>query len=285
MPTLSLLFDFYFLGVIAGAIYSYLMITASRKAGQRPGLLRTWLQMPLSSWRYEPDPTTAILIHTIAVLVISLLALSAASNNGILSIPLFTPDATIIALVWFIQCGSLLVIGYQLGALLLGFPLIVFRRAPVAIAITEQGMLFGSTFLPWHWFSHFSLASHEGILRLFSAFSPDLPSLILKPPDSIPLKELEDILHDFLPLQPAQAKRAWYQTKSLLVPIMLLACLPVIVITWLVSHLQRELALFGIALFTVTLAYLGGRLLKIFAFGVFSTNTSSPTPTNRLTPH
>ncbi len=213
MITLMPLFIFFTVGAIAGAVYAYRLITTARKAMQTPGSLYAWPAVPLSSWKFEPEASTAILVHTLAILSLGLFALSAAWNGGILSYPFFANDTTMIALVWFVQYGSILVTGYQLGATLITFPLVIFRRKPVPAAITEKGMTFGRNFLPWSWFSRFAIDGGEGILRLYSAFAPDLPSLTLKLPESIPMEELAEAMQKFLPAHPAGG-RAWYQNED-----------------------------------------------------------------------
>jgi len=276
MPTPMLLFILFIAGTTAGAISAYRLIVASRKAGQRSDALCEWSEMPLPTWRYEPYAITAILFHTFAVMALTVAALHAASNPGILNNPLFANDTNMIAMGWFIQCGSIGLIGYQLGPLLIAIPLIILRREPLAYAITEKGMVLGRNLLPWRWFSHLSIDSDGGILRLYSAFSPDLPSLISKPPESVPLVELSNTIHGFLPLYPSKDNRAWYRTKFLLIPTMLLVCLPVVAAGWLAFRLPRELSLFVIALLASILIFLGGKVISLFAFGVLSTRSNSP---------
>ena len=275
MPPLILLFTLSIVGTIAGAIYAYRLIVTARQAGQRSDTLRAWSEMPLPSWRHEPHSTIAILIHTLAALGLGFVALRAASNDGILSSPLFANDAQMIVLVWFIQCGSILMVGFHIGSLLITFPLTVFRREPVALAITEQGVIHGRNTLPWHWFSHFAVDSEAGMLILYSPFSPDLPTLISKPPKSVSLVELGDTMHAFLPSHPSVGRRAWFQQKFYLVPTMILVCLSIIALGWLASSLQRELALFLMALLMVLLIFLGGKVLSLFAFGVLTTRVNS----------
>ena len=270
------LFILFTVGMIAGAVRAYRLVMANRKAGQRDNTLYEWLEKPLPSWKYEYLATTALLIHTLSTLVLGFLALRAASNQGLIDNPLFAHDTTMISLVWFIQYGCILVVSYHLGSVLISFPLIVFRSQSVAIAITDKGISYGMYFMPWDWFSHFSIDRDGGILRLYSAFSLDLPSLTLKLPESISVGELDDTMDGFLPIRLSEGNHAWYRTKLLLIPTMLLACLLVIALGWLASLLSMELSLFVIALLTSLLVFLGGLILNPFAFGVVPTRNNSP---------
>ena len=49
MPPLILLMILFIVGTIAGAIHTYRLIVAARKAGQRSGVLSEWSGMPLPS--------------------------------------------------------------------------------------------------------------------------------------------------------------------------------------------------------------------------------------------
>jgi hypothetical protein len=268
MPTQIFLIILFIVATIAGAIYTSRLVMTSRKPGQRSGVLSEWSGMPLPSWKYESYATTAMLIHIFAVLVLAVAALRTAANPGILNNPLFANDISLIGMVWFIQCGCISLIGYQLGAVLNGILLIGFRKEPVAIAITEKGVLHGKNLLPWSWFSHFTIDNDSGILILYSAFSPDLASLISKLPESVTLVELSNTMHKFLPFHPPEGKRAWYRMQFVLIPAMLLVCFIVVTAGCLVSRLQRELALFLIVLLMSILIFSGGRVITLFAFGV-----------------
>jgi hypothetical protein len=79
-----------------------------------------------------------------------------------------------------------------------------------------------------------------------------------------------------LPVHPSEGKRAWYRTKTLLLPTMLLACLAIVAAGWLATYLSRELALFVLAVLTALLVFLGGMVLHKFAFGVFTAGSSPP---------
>lgn len=268
MPPLTLLYLLFLVGFVFGAVRVHRLIVASRKAAQWPNTLYQWSSIPLPSWRYEPIAVTAILIHALSVLCLGFLALRAASNPGILSIPILASDTTIRVLVWFIQCGSILVVSNQVGSILMTSLMVVFRKELIALAITESGIGFGQYFLPWRWFSHFTVDNEAGLIRKYSVFAPDMPSLTFGMPDQPALVELKELLSRFLPLHPPEVKRAWYHTQRLLIPTMILVCLLIIVLAWLASYLPLELSLFVMTLLTTLLVFAGGVVLNKFAFGV-----------------
>ncbi len=274
MPTPTFLFLLFGLCVLAGGLRTIRLRATSRRTGRTPDALHEWSERPLSSWRYEPYSSAAILVHALAISLLSVAALGTASNPATFNNPLVSNDTTMVLLVWIAEGGSISLVGYLLGSLV-AFPLAALGRTPVAVAITEEGMIHGRTLLPWTWFSHFSIDRNRGILRLYSAFSPDLPSFVSKPTVSASLVELSDTLQEYLPRHPANGSRAWYRTKHLLIPTMILLCLPLVVAGWLASLLPQELALFAIALLTTVLTLLGGRVITLFGFGILRIGVNS----------
>jgi len=274
---MMLLFLLFSVCALAGGLRTFHLLATSRRTGRTSNALHEWSERPLPSWRYEPYSAVAILVHVLAISVLSVAVLGAATKPATFNDPHVANDTTMAVLLWTAEGGSISLVGYLLGSLV-AFPLAALRRASVAFAITEQGMVHGRTLLPWRWFSHFSIDRNGGILRLYSAFSPDLPSFVSKPPISAPLVELGATLKKYLPGHPANGSRAWYRTKHLLIPTMILVCLPLVAAGWLASHLPRELALCAIALSTAVLAVLGGRVLTLFGFGNFRIRVDASRP-------
>jgi hypothetical protein len=267
MPTLTPLLLLFFIFMLVGGIRTFRLLAARRKGSSPAQALLRWSEKPLSSWRYEPYTAAAVLVHTLAICALSLATFSAAGKPATFSAPLFSNDRTMTILTWIAEGGSMALIGYLLGAAL-AFPVFSLRSTPIQMAITARGVVHGRTLLPWHWFSHFSI-DQEGFLRLYSAFSPDLPSLISKPPTSALLAEVSKALQEYLPGGRADGNRAWYRTKFFLIPTMVLVCFPFVAATWFALRLPREMALFCIALLASALSIVGGGIISLFGFGVF----------------
>jgi hypothetical protein len=267
MPTLKPLLLLFAVSMLAGGLQTFRRLVTLRRTGLTYQALREWMEEPLSTWRYEPYISAAVLIHILAILVLCVAVLSAATKPAAFNDPLLLSDRTMVILDWIAEGGSMMLVGYLAGSLV-AFPFASFRRAPITAAITAEGMVHGHSLLPWRWFSHFSIDFNTGLLRLYSAFSPDLPNLISKPPVLTPLAEIEDTLQEYLPGQPATAGRAWYQTKYFVIPMMILVCLPLVAAGWFAASLPRTLALFANAVIASVLALAGGRLITLFGFGV-----------------
>jgi hypothetical protein len=277
MPTPFILRLLFGAGLIASGLRVFHQLKILRRAEQPIQVLYAWSERPLSSWRYEPHTATSILIHTLGVSVLSLIALGAAGNPTSFDNPLITNDQTMVFLVWIAAGGSIALVGYLLGSML-AFPLTRLWQPPISMAITDQGMLHGSSLMPWGWFSHFSVDPNSGLLRLYSAFAPDLPSLVSKPPASEGLDEIGKALQDYLPSQPANPSRAWYRSKYWLIPTIILVCLPLVGTGYIAHYLPRELALFGMAASSAVLFLLGGRIITLFGFGILSIREEHPDP-------
>jgi hypothetical protein len=276
MPGFSFLLILFLFGIILGALRTSSQVRSSRRAAPKPGSLMAWTEKPLPAWRYETHAVAAILVHVLGILVLGLLALRTLLNDSILSNPLFTNDLTMIGLAWVIQCGGILFVGLQLGSSLIASFLVVFRKKSLGFAITEKGLLFDRNFMPWSWFSRYDVDSHSGIYRLYSAFLPDLPSLILKPPETVSLLELNKLLQQFLPKAQTNEKHAWYRTRFLLILAILIACLVTIYLGTLALNLTLELGLFTMFVLLTILVQLGGMIFNLCTFGVLNTKSHPP---------
>ncbi|GAP12714.1 hypothetical protein LARV_00450 [Longilinea arvoryzae] len=277
MSSVMLPLLFFAAGMVFGGRSTYRKIKMSRRTGQITGVLHEWTEAPLPAWEYERISTTAILIHVLAVFVLSAAALPAFSNPGILNEYPESADRVTLLMVWFAQYFGAGLIGFLSGSVLISFPLIIYRHDPVAYAITEKGIVHDRTLLPWESFSRFSLERDRRMVSLYSTFAPDLPALILRPPAVISLTEVATAIHGFLPDHAPEGERAWYRTRFCLIPAMILACAPFVLLGWLVARLPREAALFGIALLTMSVVSLGGQILNLFAFGTRSPGVRSRT--------
>jgi len=273
MPTPTPLYLLFAAGLVTGCWRGYRLLLTNRRTIVTTGTLHRWWGTRLSSWKHEPQVTVAVLVHTGAVALLGVVALAAARKPATFNRPPFTGDATMVGLAWLIESGSMLLGGYLVGALL-AFPLASLERKPVAYAISADGMVYGRTLMPWRWFSHFSFERSTRLLWLYSSFAPDLPSFTLQLPE--PVEELVQALAQHLPPGRPLATLAWYRTRRMLVPAMVLLSLIFIGLECLAAQMPRELALFSIVLFTTILASLGGRLITLFGFGTFNLGKNSP---------
>jgi hypothetical protein len=278
MPTPTPLHLLFAAGLAIGCWRAYRLLITNRRSIATTDTLHQWWGARLSAWKVEPQVTVAVMVHTGAVVLLGVVALAAALKPATFNRPPFTEDATMVGLAWLIEGGSMLLGGYLLGALL-AFPLASLERKPVAYAISANGMVYGRTLMPWHWFSHFSLERSTRLLRLYSSFAPDLPSFTLELPE--PVEELEQALAQHLPPGETAATRAWYRTRRMLVPEMVLLCLLFLSLGCLAARMPRELALFTIVLFTALLAALGGKLITLFGFGTLNLDESNPQPAEK----
>ena len=267
MPTPKLLLFLFWVTALAGGFRTVRRLITSRRSDTPLNAMHAWTEVSLPSWKYEPFSVAAILIHLLAISVLSFTALNATTNpsdfndTGVLS------STNIVIMVWIAEGGSISLVGYMLGSLA-AFPVASLIKIPVINAITRDGVVHGRTLMPWVWFSHFSIDRNSGLLRLYSAYTPDMPCFVSNPSESVPLDALKKTLQEYLPANSANGNRPWYRTKHLLIPTMILVCLPFVAAGCLASRLSRELALFAITLLTAILSVLGGQIISLFAFGI-----------------
>jgi hypothetical protein len=265
-PPLPILITLFIVFVLIAGFRVSRMLDRVRQGGQPSNAIHQWYEQPLSSWKYEPFSMVAILIHSIASLLLAGAALVTASKPTSFDTTLFSNDITMFVLLWIVDGGSLSLAGYLVGSLAT-FPLASLRKKPIPYAITEQGIVHGNTLLPWRLFSYFSVDHNNGVIRFYSAFAPDLPSVVSKPTPAL-FGEIAASLQKDLPERLANGSFAWYRTKYLLIPAMILVCFPFVAAGWLAFYLPRELALFAIAMLMNFLALLGSRCITLYSFGV-----------------
>ena len=268
MPDRMILIVLMLIGMAIGVFHTYSLLAASRKAYHRSDTLLDWTEEPLPAWKFEPYAMISSMIHTGAVLALSIAAINASVNPGILNDPLYHNETNMIVLSWIIRGGSIAIIGYQFGALLTMLLMITFRKTPVSIAVTEQGLLDGRTMIPWKWFSQYTAANEGGLLLFYSAFAPDFPTVILKPPASVNLVEFDKLLQVYLPQKNLNKNNSWYRTRLWLNPAIAVICMLAVIAGWLAAALPAELSLFVIAVLTTGLGFICGRIVSLFAFGV-----------------
>jgi hypothetical protein len=92
--------------------------------------------------------------------------------------------------------------------------------------------------------------------------------MIMKIPGSISLTKVSNTLKEFLPARLPEGRRAWYCTKQMFIPTLLLACFPWVAVGWLVSFLPRILALLALAFLTNLVSSVGRSVIIQYAFGV-----------------
>jgi hypothetical protein len=152
MLTTPSLILFFLLGLVFGCWRAYRLLITNRHPTSVPSALYQWEGMRLSSWKYQPQVSWAILVHLLATIALVSAGLYTARKPSLFNRPPFTTDKTMVSLDWFIEGGSMAVIGYLLGALL-AFPLASFEKKPVTYAVSEEGMIYGKSLMPWAWFS------------------------------------------------------------------------------------------------------------------------------------
>ncbi|HET7009187.1 MAG TPA: hypothetical protein VFI11_00305, partial [Anaerolineales bacterium] len=237
----------FLVGGLAGGLRTLRLLARARRPGEFGDVIHRWSEKPLSSWRYEPSTATAVLVHTLSVVALGGAALVATSRPAAFDATSASDSPLLDILLPMAEVAGIGLVGYLVGTLV-AFPLSRTRRPTVAFAIVKEGIAYGRTLMPWSWFSHFSIDEANGLLSFHSAFAPGLPSLISKPTTPQLAQELASTIREHLPGHAPPAPNAWYRTRHLLIPAMVVLCMAFVSAGWLAVRLPRESALSAIAL-------------------------------------
>jgi hypothetical protein len=139
-----------------------------------------WKQIPLSPWRYETLMMVAITIHSLGLIgIVGLLLWSvsgfrlftSAPGTGLLLLSILAMFA-----VFFTSYVTGVTIAYHIAQ-----PWI----RPASYGISEAGLMYGGSLVEWRSYSHFEIGPDEGLISLYSSYSPRLRTWVLRPPSEL----------------------------------------------------------------------------------------------------
>ena len=136
----------------------------------------SWQQMPLSTWRYETPTMIAITIHSLGLFLLSAFVLLSLSRSS-----LFPIQWDLSLLLSILAVYAIFYTVYVTGVTI-AYHFTQGWIRPVTYGISNAGMLYGSTLIPWKSYSHYELGPQAGQISLYSSYSPSLRSWVLQPP-------------------------------------------------------------------------------------------------------
>lgn len=220
----------------------------------------TWQQDPLSPWKYETPSMLSISLHTLGLICITLLILLSVDRSPLfytfsfrfsylllsvlaLFAVLFTPYATGVAAAYHFAQSWI---------------------SPINYGIRADGMCHGAAFISWKSFSHYEVGPDDGLISLYSSYSPTLRTWILNPPAEA-FTGVLDIIQKNLPSNPpAEASIPWRRSSSMmLLDTALLVILPLLPALWGLLRGQSWVWIYALVLYFV-IQYFGIKLFTKF---------------------
>lgn len=159
---------------IIGLVFGTVGLKSLRSREHAQAEIR-WKQAPLSPWKYETLTIFAVSLHTLglvglaAMVWISVTRLNVAAN-GISSLLL---SALAWVAVFFTAYSSGVAVAYHLAQ-----PWI----SPVSYGICGAGLLYAGILIGWKSYSHYEIGPEDGLISLYSSYSPLLRTWVIQPP-------------------------------------------------------------------------------------------------------
>ncbi len=150
------------------------------RSQEHPQAELRWKQAPLSPWRYETLTMAAVTIHSLGLIGIVGLLLWSLSGFKLFTSP---PGAGLLLLsilamfaVFFTSYVTGIMVAYHFAQ-----PWI----RPASYGISEAGLMYGGSLGEWKSYSHYEIGPDEGLISLYSSYSPQLRTWVLQPPDEL----------------------------------------------------------------------------------------------------
>lgn len=195
------------IGLVSGTIRLKKM-----RSQDHPQAELRWKQAPLSPWRYETLTMAAITLHSLGLIGIVALLLGSLS-----SFRLFTsPPGVGLLLLSILAMFAVFFTSYATGVMI-AYHLAQPWIRPASYGISEAGMLYGGSLVEWKSYSHYEIGPDEGLISLYSSYSPQLRTWVLQPPPELFARVL-GLTQKHLPhLPPADGSGSWHHSPLVLV--------------------------------------------------------------------
>jgi hypothetical protein len=198
------------LGLINGS-----MGLKSMRSKTYPQAEIAWNQPPLSPWRYETPSIVAISIHTLGLIGLTAFLLLSLAHHPVLTFP---PKPNSDFLLFAISLFVVMFTSYISGVIS-AYHLVQLWIKPVSYGITREGMLYAGSLVGWQTFSHHEVGPDDGLISLYSSYSPGLRTWVLQPPPELFANVLEMIRRNLptITIQTIDDPSAWQRSPLVMV--------------------------------------------------------------------
>ncbi len=198
--------------VFIGFVNGINMLKSMRTA-KHPQAEIAWQQPAISYWRYETTNMVAITINDLGLTCLAALLLISSINNNILTFSLKSGMELLLTLA--------VLFGIVLTANMIGLSLAFhFARQwiqPVSYGICDDGILYGGHLVNWKSYSYYEIGPDDGLISLYSSYSPSIRTWVLKPPSESYLGILGVIQKNLPSSPPAEETTSWYRSPFALI--------------------------------------------------------------------
>ena len=232
----------------------------SLRSKEHPQAEIGWKQTPFSPWKYETLTIIAISIHTLGLVgLAAFVCLSAAqirfSTASSSAISSFLLSALAWFAVFFVTYSSGVAVSYHFAQ-----PWI----RPVSYGISSEGLWYGGMLVGWKSYSHYETGPEDGLISLYSSYSPPIRTWVLQPPAESFASVLGLIQKNLPSAPPMDSSISWQRSAlALILEMVILVLGALLAITWGWLRSPSQLWIYAlIAFFFVQ--YLGIKLMTLF---------------------
>jgi hypothetical protein len=170
-----------------------------------------WTQSPISPWRYETWNIIAISIHSLGLISFAALVVWSLTHNALFKLPADNPSFLLYALASFMLFFTTYVSGVMVA-----YHFTKQWIRPVSYGISSDGLWYGGARVNWKSYSHYEIGPEQGLISLYSGYSPALRSWILQPP-SESFAGILGLIQQHLPAATGMEETAWQRSPLALV--------------------------------------------------------------------
>jgi hypothetical protein len=219
----------------------------------------SWKQPPLSPWKYETLTMSVISIHTFGLVGLAAFVCLSAAQIGFSTASSSSVSSFLLSfLAWF----AVFFVSYSSGvAVAYHFAQPWIR--PVSYGICSDGMLYGGILVGWKSYSHYEIGPEDGLISLYSSYSPPLRTWVLKPPAESFTRVLGLIQKNLPSMPPMESSTSWQHSPlALILEMVILVIGALLTITWGWLRIPSLIWIYALIAFFF-LQYLGIKLMTL----------------------
>lgn len=245
---------------IYGCIDRVRIVRKMRVVRNYRDMLFAWSEHPVSSFKYDTISWVAVSIHWVGVVVIGILEFLLLANLYSYKVENHLLSFGVLVIISGVVSG----VGYLWGSVFF-HPIATLLGGDCHRAISAEGVLYSGNLILWNAFSHFSFDDKKNIIRLWSAASRGVVSLIYSPPKEHVVKVVS-ILQIHLATENMISPPSFVEQCGFPLA-MAVGCISIVVLALIFLQLSAALAIILNGILIYLLMLLGGPVLWKSLFG------------------
>lgn len=173
----------------------------------------TWQQPALSYWKYETPIMIALTINDLGKIGLAAFLIAGSINNNVFTFPPRSVAGLFLAISALL---GIIYITHKIGSML-AFHFARQWIQPVSFGICSDGLIYGGILVDWVCYSHYEIGPDEGLISLYSSYSPSLRTWVLNPSAGTYRGVLEIIQNNLLPTPNVASGMSWRHSPFALI--------------------------------------------------------------------